>query len=204
MNSEREPLTSHPAVVKASGTRIQSCLGLMALQTSGHGTWLGTGTGSRGLIGLDSGEGLWVPAPSSGAHMEFRGKAGGPAVAGPPLPHLKNQGQFRGPAHCLEASGQNTDAQARAQLLASSPLGHPGMRRSRCTSPALPAPSIASQPQPLCLPGLAFGSPGLAGASVLSCKELMEGTRHRARLTAGAPDLFVSTLWTQVSDRGSP
>ena len=86
-------------------------------------------------------------------------------------------------------------------LFTSSALGHPRMRRSRSTSPALPPLSINSQPQPVCLPGLAFRSRGQAGGSVLSCGELMRGTQHRARHTVGALDLFISTLWTRISQR---
>lgn len=64
---------------------------------------------------------------------------------------------------------------------------------------ALPPPFINSQPQPLCLPGMAFRSPGLAGGSILGCSELMEDTQPRVRHTAAAPDLFISTLGTLTS-----
>lgn len=75
------------------------------------------------------------------------------------------------------------------------------MRRRRSTSPALPPLSINSQPQPVCLPGLALRSRGRAGGSVLKCGDLMRGTQHRARHTVGALDLFISTLWTRTSQR---
>lgn len=58
------------------------------------------------------------------------------------------------------------------------------MRRRGSTSPALPPLSINSQPQPVCLPGLALRSRGRAGGSVLKCG-----------------DLFTSTLWTRTSQR---
>lgn len=64
MNPEREPLTPHPAVIEASGTRTQSGLGFTAPG------W-GQGAGFYVPKGLDTREGLWVPAPSSPAHIEL-------------------------------------------------------------------------------------------------------------------------------------
>lgn len=74
------------------------------------------------------------------------------------------------------------------------------MGRSRSTSLALPRPSTKYEPQPLCLPGLDFRCSGLPGGSVPSCGKLMEGT-HPEQHTAGAPDLFISILWTFTSQQ---
>ena len=121
-NPEREPLTTHLAVVQASGTWTQSCLGLMAFWTSDRGTWLGTG----GRAPCANRPGQWGGALGSHSLLTRSLRAvvegGGecPTFPGSPLPHPKNQGQLRGqlrgPAHHLEASGREMDAQTRSQL----------------------------------------------------------------------------------------
>lgn len=88
---EREPLTPWPAVIEASGTQTQSGLGFMAPG------W-GRGAGFYAPKGLDTREGLWVPAPSSPAVREgcvwLRG-----AVSYPPRASTEKLGAAQRP--CL-------------------------------------------------------------------------------------------------------
>lgn len=101
-NPEREPLATHLAVVQASGTWTQSCLGLMAFWTSDRGTWLGTG----GRAPWANRPGQWGVALGSHSLLTRSLRA---VVEG-------GRGQLRGPAHHLEASGREVDAQTRSQL----------------------------------------------------------------------------------------
>lgn len=76
MNPKKEPSHptqqwSRPLAPRPSLALVSWFFGLLILIFA----W-GQGAGSHRLIGLDSGEGLWVPTSSSAAHIKLWRKAG--------------------------------------------------------------------------------------------------------------------------------
>lgn len=169
MSPERGPLTPCPAVLEASVPGLSPALV----------SWL-----FRLLVvlsgwGREAGAHRWI-----GLNRAAEVGCGRSCFARASAPHLKNKGQFRGQQVArTQMHRRGANLLAGLGAFPSSLPGHFRKGRNRSLSPA--PPSSNSQP--------------LAGRCTFSRVELVEGTQCRARHVAGAQDLFISILWTLMS-----